>query len=136
MKHRKSTDRKRLKDKAADSVDVRPERARRRLPPPPVVRLKVLRPLRIGRMTTADDCLRATVELARRAVAGDMDAVKATKLTFILNSVAQQIKNRDDTAELRALRARLESIGALPGSDTQPLPAIEHDGADDQGAAP
>jgi hypothetical protein len=125
MKHRKPTLRKDRKNKPRDSSESSSARARHRTPAPPVVRVKVLKPMRLGRVETADDCLRATVQLARRAISGQMNPVMATKLTFILNSVAQQIKNRDDTSELRALRARLEAIGALPATDQNPLPAIE-----------
>jgi len=110
--------------KRGDSFGRRSARTRNRHPTPPVVRLKVERPLALGDIQTADDCLRATVKLVRRAVAGDLPITAATKLTFILNSVAQQIKNRDDTAELKALRQKLEELGALPPSDhLRTLPA-------------
>ena len=105
----------------------------RSTPHPPVVRVKVIRPPSVGVLRTAEDILRETLRIYRQVRKGEMSEKLGTKLVYMLSSGAQQAKGLEETRELKMLRKQLETMGAMGSSHSTPLPALEHDGSDDQG---
>jgi hypothetical protein len=126
--------RKRAKTSSVMSKEVPRAHRNRRTPPPPVVRLKLIRLPSVGVLRTAEDILRETLRIYRLVRKGEMSEKLGTKLVYMLSSGAQQAKGLEETRELKTLRKQLEAMGAMGSSShSTPFPAIDHDASDDQG---
>lgn len=118
----KADDAKGRKIKAHSSRKRASPRSKSYTPHPIVLRPKVLRAPNVGKLQDAEDFLKETVKVYRQARRGEVDERTATKLIYMLNCGAQQVRSIEEAHELKAIRRQLEAIGALEHG--APLPAL------------